>query len=152
VALETFSEIRKRHLGASLIVAGFVSEGDKHKPLICKIDQLGNVSISEDFECSGEGATVANPALLRREYNSGVSLMDAAFRLYEAKTLAEVFDSVGKDTSIDILYPDGELEQFSKRGFARLDTMLNRFSGKMRIAKPKLEKRYFESLGFSSLH
>ena len=152
VALETFSEIRKKHLDASLIVAGFVSEGNSHKPLICQIDRFGNVSISEHFECSGEGATVAKPALLRREYHSSVSLMDAAYRLYEAKKLAEVFDSVGKDISVDILYPDGTLEQFSDKGHDRLEIMLKRFGPKEKIVKPKLEKRYFDSLDFNSLH
>ena len=152
LALETFSEIRQKKLESSLIVAGFMRQGNSHKPLICKIETNGNVSISEHFECSGQGATVANPTLLRREYNSSVSLMEAAYRLYEAKKLAEVFDSVGKDTSIDVLYPSGELEQFSYKGHDRLDTMLRHFGPKSKIKLPRLESKYFDSLDFNSLH
>jgi hypothetical protein len=151
VVSATFSEIRKMRIEASLIVAGFVPKGKSAKPLICKIDVNGDVSISDHFECSGEGQRVASPALLRREYNSNVSLMDAAYRLYEAKTLAEVFSSVSDDTSVDVLYPDGTLEQFSNAGHVKLGAMFKRFGPKKTIKFPELAKRYFDSLEFNSL-
>ena len=151
VVSATFSEIRKMRIEASLIVAGFVPKGRTVKPLICKIDVNGDVSISEHFACSGEGQKVATPMLLRREYNSSVSLMDAAYRLYEAKTLAEVYSSVSEDTSVDILYPNGDLEQFSTIGHRKLGSMFDEFGPKKRIKFPKLEKKYFDSLEFNSL-
>ena len=99
-------------------MAGFVSHNKSMKPLICKVGRDGDVSITDHFEMIGEGRYVAIPPMLRRQYNSSVSLMDAIYRVYEAKTLAEIVPSVGEDTSIDILYPDGTLEQVSsKRGY-----------------------------------
>lgn len=151
VVTATFSEIRKMRIDASLIVAGFVPKGKSVKPLICKIDRNGGVSISEHFECSGEGQVVASPTLLRREYNSSVSLMDAAYRLYEAKKLSEVYTSVSEDTSVDILYPDGKLEQFSDSGHDKLISMFKTFGPKKNIKFPKLAKKYFDSLEFNSL-
>lgn len=151
IVLATFAETRKMRLDASLIIAGFVPKGKSVKPLICKIATNGEVSLSDHFECSGEGAVVATPTLLRREYSSSVSLMDAAYRLYEAKTLAEVYTSVSEETSVDILYPDGKLEQFSNAGHKKLEAMYNIFGPRKKIKFPKLAKRYFDSLEFNSL-
>ncbi len=153
VFLTTHMEAEKIDLGSSLIVAGFVRHGRAMKPLICKVARDGEVSITDHFEAIGEGRYVATPPLLRRQYSSTVSLMDAIYRLYEAKTLAEIVPSVGEDTSIDILYPDGTLEQVSsKKGYDLLDVMWKKYGPKYNIVKPRLEKKYFESLDFASLH
>ena len=153
VLLETYLGVRKIDLGASLIIAGFVPLRSSKKPLICRIDGDSDVSISDHFECIGSGGFVARPNLLRRSYSSDVSLMDAMYRLYEAKKLAEIVPSVGEDTSIDILYPDGELEQLSLTdGHDRMDSMCRRFGPKPNIVKPRLERKYFESLDFLRLH
>jgi hypothetical protein len=152
IALETLIGIRQVHLGASLIVAGFVPVRTTMKPLICRISRSGAVSISDHFECTGEGAIVANPTLLRRSYDSDVSLMDAVYRLYEAKSLAEVLNSVGEDTSIDLLFPNGELEQLSQRGHDKMTTMFKKFGPKKNIIKPKMEEKYWDSLDFLKLH
>jgi hypothetical protein len=151
IALETLIGIRQVTLGASLIVAGFVPIRTTMKPLICRINQKGEVSISDHFECIGEGSVVANPTLLRRSYDSDVSLMDAVYRLYEAKSLAEVLSSVGENTSVDLLFPDGELEQLSQKGHEKMSAMFRIFGPKSNIAKPKLEKKYWDSLDFLRL-
>jgi hypothetical protein len=121
------------------------------KPLICRINQKGEVSISDHFECIGEGLVVANPTLLRRSIDSDVSLMDAVYRLYEAKSLAEVLSSVGEDTSVDLLYPNGDLEQLSQVGHDKMAAMFRKFGPKRNIYKPKLQKSYWDSLDFLKL-
>jgi len=152
VFLKTHMEVEAIDLGASLIIAGFVNHGTSMKPLICKIARSGEVSITDHFETIGEGLYVARPPLLMREYNSEVSLMDAIYRLYEAKTLAEIVPSVGKDTSIDVLYPNGELEQVSSRkGYDLLDKMFRKYGPKACIKKPPLKRAYFDDLDFSRL-
>jgi hypothetical protein len=152
VLLDTYVRLKRIDLGASLILAGFVPHKSSMKPLICKVDRSGEVTVTEHFETIGEGRYVAQPPLLRRQYNSDVSLMDAIYRLYEAKTLAEIVPSVGEDTSIDILHPDGDLSQVrNPQGYAVLDSMLKRFGSKRLIDKPPIKKRYFDTLDFDRL-
>jgi hypothetical protein len=122
------------------------------KPLICRIDADCEVSVSDHFECIGSGGFVARPQLLRRSYQSDVSLMDSIYRVYEAKALAEIVPSVGETTSIDILYPDGKLEQLSDAGHSKVNSMFKRFGPKPNVEKPRLEKKYFDSLEFLALH
>jgi hypothetical protein len=153
VILDTYVELRKVTLGASLIVAGFVQRNDSMKPLICKVDRSAQVTVTDHFEAIGEGLYVANPPLLRRQYNSDVSVMDAIYRLYEAKKLAEIVPSVGEDTSVDILFPTGEMQQLrDPQGFDIIEKMFRKYSPKMRIAKPALKARYFDDLSFERLH
>ncbi|HTU51907.1 MAG TPA: hypothetical protein VMF56_15050 [Acidobacteriaceae bacterium] len=152
VALDVYRGIGQIDLGASLIVAGFVPIRTTMKPLICRIDKSCNVSISDHFECIGSGSVVARPTLLRRSYNSDLSLMDAIYRLYEAKNLSEVIETVGQDTSLDVLFPTGELEQLSEKGHDRMGVLLRKFGPKAKIKKPPLEQKYFDSLDFLRLH
>ncbi len=151
VLLNTHMQVEAIDLGASLIVAGFIKHGTTMKPLICKVSRSGAVSISDHFEAIGEGLYVASPPLLQRQYDSNVSLIDAVYRLFEAKTLAEIVPSVGKDTSIDILYPTGELEQVSDRGYDMLESMFRKYGPKRNIKQPKMAGKYFDGLDFSRL-
>jgi 20S proteasome alpha/beta subunit len=152
VVLDVYRGLLAINLDASLIVAGFVPVRQAMKPLICRIPQNCDVSISDHFECIGSGSVIARPTLLRRSYSSDVSLMEAAYRVFEAKKLSEVIDSVGGSTSLDVLFPDGYLEQLSDKGHDRMHTMFKRFGPKSSILKPRLEEKYFDSLEFSSLH
>jgi hypothetical protein len=153
VVLDTYIKLREVTLGASLIVAGFVPHNDSMKPLICKIDRSAEVTVTDHFETIGEGRYVANPPLLRRQYNSDVSLMDAIYRLYEAKKLAEIVPSVGEDTSVDILFPNGDMHQLrNPQGFDIVEKMFRKYGPKVRIKKPALRGKYLEELGFDRLH
>jgi 20S proteasome alpha/beta subunit len=153
VLLDTYIKLREVNLGASLIVAGFVPHQKSMKPLICKIDRRGEVTVTDHFEAIGEGRNVANPPLLRRQYTSDVSLMDAIYRLYEAKKLAEIVPSVGEDTSIDILFPTGEMQQLrDPHGFDVVEKMFRKYGPRLRIEKPAVKRQYFEELDFERLH
>jgi 20S proteasome alpha/beta subunit len=152
VWLDTYLHAKQINLGASLIVAGFVPFRSSAKPLICKVDRSGEVAVSDHFEMIGEGRYVALPPILQRQYSSSVTLMDAVYRLYEAKTLAEIVPSVGEDTSIDVLFPNGQMCQIkSRQGYDMLDRMVRKHGPKKRIQVPRYRAKYFESLSFDSL-
>jgi hypothetical protein len=129
-------ELTRLKFGASVLVAGFVAdeEGEPY-PAICKVsNQTGEVTLEEHFGAIGEGATVAIPPLLRREYDwEETSLPKAIYYLYEAKTLAEIIDSVGTSTSIDVLYPNGTLKSLEAEGYDYYAELLKEFGPKPRV-------------------
>lgn len=129
-------ELTQIKFGASLLVAGFV-KGEKGKPcpLICKVsNQTSEVTLEGHFGAIGEGVSIAVPPLLRREYDwEETSLPRAIYYLYEAKTLAEIIDSVGPSTSIDVLYPDGTLRSLETEGYKYYDDLLKQFGPKPRV-------------------
>jgi len=80
---------------------------------------------------------------LRREYDwEETSLSKAIYYLYEAKTLAEIIDSVGASTSIDILYPDGTLKSLKKEGYDYYEELLKEFGPKPRVTNVDWKDEY----------
>jgi hypothetical protein len=77
--------------------------------------------------------------------------MDAAYRLFEAKKLSEVIASVGEETSIDVLFPKGELEQLSVAGHEQMGIMFRRMGPSRRMKMPRFEEKYFDGLDFLRL-
>lgn len=138
-------ELAKLKFGASLLVAGFVKdeEGDPY-PVICKVSQQsGEVTLETHFGAIGEGASIAIPPLLRREYDwEDVQLGKAIYYLYEAKTLAEILDSVGPLTSVDVLYPDGELKSLESSGYKYYGKLLEEFGPKPKVTHIEWKDEY----------
>jgi len=136
IAEPYMDQITSLKLGASVLVAGFVNdeEGKPH-PAICKVSQQSSeVTIETHFGAIGEGASIAIPPLLRREYDwEETQLGKAIYYLYEAKTLAEIMDSVGPATSVDVLYPDGELKSLMDAGYDYCGDLLKQFGPKPRV-------------------
>jgi hypothetical protein len=129
-------QIASLKLGASVLVAGFVKDDDGDDvPAICKVSQQsGEITIENHFGAIGEGASIAVPPLYRREYDwEETQLSKAIYYLYEAKTLAEILDSVGPATSIDVLYPDGELKSLTNTGYKYYDELLKQFGPKPKV-------------------
>ncbi len=88
-------------LSASLIIAGFVDDSSE----IYYTDADGVSRAANDFAVIGEGAYIAQSALLRREQNSRLSLAETIYNVYEAKRYSESIGSVGEHTAISILAP-----------------------------------------------
>jgi hypothetical protein len=138
-------ELTQLKWGASLLVAGFVTDDDgDRQPLILKMAQASSeVTHEEHFGAIGEGMAVAVPPLLRREYDwEDTSLGKAIYYLYESKTLAEIIDSVGPSTSIDVLYPNGDLKSVTKLGYDYYDDLLKRFGPKPKATGVKLKDEH----------
>jgi hypothetical protein len=131
--------------GASLLVAGFVVDEDgDHVPIICKMaQQTSEVTVEEHFGAIGEGVSVAVPPLLRRDYDwEETTVGKAIYYLYEAKTLAEIIDSVGPSTSLDVVFPNGELKSVTTTGYDYCDELLKKFGPKPKATGIVLKSEY----------
>jgi hypothetical protein len=51
-------------------------------------------------------------------------------------------DSVGPSTSLDVLYPNGELKSVTKSGYDYFDDLLRRFGPKPKATGVKLREEY----------
>jgi len=88
-------------LRANLIIAGFVDGS----PEVYYTDADGVARAANDFAVIGEGEYIAQSVLLRREQNSGLSLAETLYNVYEAKRYSESIGSVGEYTTIAISAP-----------------------------------------------
>lgn len=152
IQAEIFTAVRKTNLGASLLVVGFFQPiRGSREPLICVVRPDASVSIAPDFGTIGEGYLVATPPLLRRDFDSTVSLRKALYQVYEAKTLAEIVNSVGEDTSLDVFYPDGSLKSVTKLGYDCLDRRLREYGPKRKISITRWKESYLQPFPFSEM-
>jgi hypothetical protein len=154
VLIEEYINLRRIDLGASLILAGFVDQTQRRgnpypKPLICRVDKSGEITVQDHFAAIGDGKFVAVPSLLRREYDSERAMMTAVYELYEAKTLSEIISTVGENTSVDVLKPDGSILSVSPRGYVYLDSLLRKFGPKKKVTGARSRPRYFRKGEFS---
>lgn len=92
-------------IGCSCIVAGF--DGIGH-PFILETDDKCRVLARDDFATIGEGAYLAQAALLQRGHISSRDLAPTVYCVYEAKRYAENVTSVGDVTSLQIIDPSGK--------------------------------------------
>lgn len=138
-------EVTQIKWGASLLVAGFVLDGKRESvPLILKMNQkTSEVTHEEHFGVIGEGFSVAVPPLLRRDYDwEETQIGKAIYYLYEAKMLAEIIDSVGPSTSIDVLYPNDEIRSLTDSGYDYCQELLKQFGPKPRVTGVRLKEEY----------
>jgi 20S proteasome alpha/beta subunit len=95
------SELSSIRCEAELILAGFIED----KPVIFQYGNWG-VTVCDNHATIGEGSYVAAPLLLYRNQADYDTLSSTLYKIYEAKKLAEVYDSVGSQTNIMVLTPD----------------------------------------------
>jgi len=98
-ALLLISEIE---IGCSCIIAGFDSSGHN---FILETNSQCRVLVRDDFATIGEGAYLAQTALLQRGHISSRKLSETIYCVYEAKRYAEKVTSVGDVTSLHVIYP-----------------------------------------------
>ena len=95
------AEIASLECKAQLILAGFV----QGRPRIFQFAYWG-VSYCDQYAAIGEGAYLAAPLLQYRNQADYDTMTSTLYKLFEAKKLAEVYDSVGSQTDMFILLPD----------------------------------------------
>jgi 20S proteasome alpha/beta subunit len=98
-AILSLSEI---NIDCSLIVAGFCSGF----PMIVETTDKCRVLVREDFATIGEGSYLAQSVLLQRRHIDTKELGLTIYTVYEAKKYAEEVSSVGKQTTVAVIYPD----------------------------------------------
>jgi 20S proteasome alpha/beta subunit len=117
---DTIAEIGIMTLRADCIIVGFIA-GDTY---IIETDSKGHVSIVEDFAAIGEGAYLAQSALLHRGHIDSSQLSASLYRVFEAKKYAERVSSVGTYTSLQVFYGDRTVKRITKSG---LDFLLEKY-------------------------
>jgi 20S proteasome alpha/beta subunit len=117
-AILTLSEI---DIGCSLIVAGFAQQ--RFPRLVETTDRCG-VLVREDFATVGEGAYLAQSVLLQRRHMDTRDLGQTIYVVYEAKRYAEEVASVGKQTTVAVISPDGSRLDIKGEG---LESLADRF-------------------------
>lgn len=125
-------------LGASFIVVG-ISDNDI---VMLETTDKCRVHIREDFATIGEGAYLAQSALLQRECIETMKMEEAIYCVYEAKRYAERVKSVGDITYISIIDSDGGLRVVSDNGMNFLSNLFDKF-GPQPFGDVKL-KRFLE--------
>ena len=104
-----FADISGISLNAEFVIAGFVGGG---RVWLIETDQFGEVKIRDDFATVGEGAILAQAALLQREHIDVRSVEETVYCVYEAKKYAEKVRSVGRITGLSIVSFDGPVKRF----------------------------------------
>jgi len=103
-------EIANMLCPAWLIIAGFSGR----QPVLFDYGHWA-ISTAEHYAAIGEGASVAMPILKYRSQAEHDTLSSTLYKVYEAKKLAEVYDSVGTDTKIIVLKPGTSPESMDQQ-------------------------------------
>jgi hypothetical protein len=74
-------------------------------PRILKVDSDGTLEIVESFAAIGSGSPVAESVLFQREHVDDDVLGASLYHVYEAMKLGSIAPGVGKDFTINVLYP-----------------------------------------------
>lgn len=163
---ECLATIKRINLGASMILSGFVNAAFNPNTrqtspyaLIFHVQMDGSTGVARDFAAIGEGKTIAIPALLQREQDREMGLLETIYHVWEAKKLSQIIPSVGDDTSVDILEP-GKAWSLSDSGYDYMETLYGKFGPrdtsprhikgkKVERKEFKFNKSYFTSFDFS---
>jgi hypothetical protein len=151
---ENISRIK---LGASLIIAGFVTETDfgsgnvSPRPFLAVVDEVTDISGSQEyvkleyeFAAIGSGLYTALSSLYRREEDSTNSLRRCLYKVYEANRLSENVPGVGKEyIAVYVLHSDGRVEELTKDGYDYLSDLYDKFGPQKIDSKQLLNKKEF---------
>ena len=107
VAIETFADLAKIDLECQLIIIIF-SDG---QPFIFRVDSDGTVENCEHFATIGSGSYIAEGVLYQRTHEDSMPLGPTVYQVFEAMKLGSIAPDVGKEHTINVLYPPGELRK-----------------------------------------
>lgn len=105
VAGPVFRRAEKVDLACSVIVVAHVDDAF----YIFRVDDDGDVDECDNFAAIGEGIGIADGMLYLRSSNSEDEVSTQVYQVWEAmKMAAECISTVGKDITINVIYPPGE--------------------------------------------
>lgn len=102
VAVEAFGTMKNLTQDCSLLLCMF--DDDKHARVI-EIDDDGSLEIAESFAAIGSGSLIAESVFFQREHTDNETLGASLYHVYEAMKLGSIAPGVGKDFTINVLYP-----------------------------------------------
>lgn len=89
-------DIEQMGIGCEIVATGYADR----IPILCTINQYGEVRAQRGFATAGSGALMAQASLFRRGYKWTFPLELALYCVYEAKRAAEYAPGVGKTTNL----------------------------------------------------
>jgi hypothetical protein len=135
-------EVEQTALDAEFIIVGY----GYGYPLLVKTDTNCRASIKEHFAVAGEGAYLAQAALLSRAHNHLMPFGRALYSVFEAKKFSEGAPSVGKSTSITVLHSDGRHELLTPEGLLYFENKYQEFGPKELSEDFSTESKLFAKL------
>lgn len=135
---EVMQHVARADLGASFIIAGFI-DGEAE---IYYTETNGTAKAANHYAIIGEGEYVAQSALLRRQHTGLYFLDHTIYHVYEAKRLAEMVPSVGKETVITVIDSDSECYFLTSEYLERLEKWFDEY-GPQRITNVHFEGEAF---------
>lgn len=102
VAIEKLNEIQNISQDCCLIVSMFMKDAT---PRVVRIDSDGSLEAVESFATIGSGSDIADGVLFQREHEDSDPLGMTLYHVYEAMKLGSIAPGVGKEFTIDVVYP-----------------------------------------------
>jgi hypothetical protein len=102
IASEAMGEIKRLDQNCCLLLCMFDADG---VPRILKVDSDGTLEIVESFAAIGSGSPIAESVLFQREHVEDDVLGASLYHVYEAMKLGSIAPGVGKEFTINVLYP-----------------------------------------------
>jgi predicted GNAT family N-acyltransferase len=119
-------EVEQTGLDAEFIIVGYTHG----YPILVKTDTRCGATIREHFAVAGEGAYLAQAALLSRAHSHLEAFGRTHYGVYEAKRFSQGAPSVGMSTSITVLHSDGRHEMLKSSGTKFLDQKYEEYGPK----------------------
>ncbi len=148
-ANQTFEEVTSLNLDCWLLICAFVA----NRAYIFKTGGDGSFEACENFAAIGSGTLIAEGAFYQREHDSNLPVSHALYHVFEAMKVGSIAPGVGKEHTIDILYPPGEKsdevysEVLSTKGISFMEQQFAKLGPKKflrfaRLPKGTLEKDF----------
>lgn len=144
---QVLMDIRGIDLGMEGIITGFNAYD---YALIIEFDSRGQTSIREDWATVGSGSLLASASLSHRQQVDVRDPRQSLYIVYEAKKYAERVGSVGKQTTLNILAPSGEVRRITPEIKEALDGLFKKLGPQpipVEIEELKKERDLWETAG-----
>ncbi len=130
---------------ARLLIAGFTGRNAQASPNIIETTHQWGIRLKENWATIGSGEALAAASLFRCEYDSELEMMEAVYRVYEAKEATEKLPTVGEDTSLDVFGPQSHRITWSDKGFKKFESLLKKYHPQIQKKDFIFDDSYFET-------
>ncbi len=129
IAEETLRDISKLKPECELILCMFSTD---RSPSILKVAEDGSVDLVDSFATIGFGSYIADGVLFQREHQEDETLGATLYHVYEAMKLGSIAPAVGKEFTINVLYPPKGKDEhvyadvLNRKGIAFMDAQFKK--------------------------
>lgn len=129
IAAEVLGEIERINQDCCLLLCAF--DAERNSRLIC-IEDDGSLETVESFKAIGSGTLIAESVFYQREHVDHDTLGASLYHVYEAMKLGSIAPGVGKEFTINVLYPPDRShphvygDVLNKKGMAFMETQFKK--------------------------